>query len=65
MKDTVTSELVILSIITHGPEGAVNGVINTEQGGSFSFCDVYRFASASGKKIRSMMSYVVDLNGGN
>ena len=62
MKDVVTSELVIHSIITHGPEGMVNGVITTGQGGAFAFCDVYRFASASGKKIRSMMSYVVDLN---
>lgn len=64
MKDVVTSELVILSIITHGSEGAVNGVITTERGGSFAFCDVYRFASPSGKKIKSMMSYVVNLNGG-
>ena len=64
MKDTATSGLIINSIITHGPEGAVNGVITTEQGGSFSFCDVYRFASASGKKFKSMTSYVIDRNTG-
>ena len=64
MKDTVTSEFIIHSFITHGPEGAVNGVITTEQGGSFSFCDVYRFASSSSKKIKSMTSYVIASNPG-
>ena len=33
MKDTINSELVIHSIITHGAEGVVNGVTTTEQGG--------------------------------
>ena len=64
MKDNITSELVVLSIITHGAEGAVNGVITTAQGGSFAFCDVCRFTSAAGKKIKSMMSYTIDLNSG-
>ncbi|MYB77101.1 MAG: nuclear transport factor 2 family protein [Chloroflexi bacterium] len=60
MKDTITSELVIHSIITHGPKGVVNGVITTEQGGAVAFCDVYRFASTSGTKIESMMSYAIE-----
>ena len=33
MKDLVTRELVIHSIITHGCEGVINGVITTQQGG--------------------------------
>ncbi len=65
MKGIVTSELVILSIITHGSEGVVNGVITTGQGGALAFCDVYRFASPSGDKINSMMSYAVHLNSGD
>ena len=64
MKEIVTSELVIHSILTHGLEGAVNGVIMTEQVGPFAFCDIYQFASASDMRIKSMMSYVVDLNSG-
>jgi len=64
MKDFVTSKFVILSIITHGSEGAVNGVIKTEQGKSVAFCDVYRFASVSGTKIKSMMSYAIELHSG-
>ena len=63
MRDTVTNKLLIHSIITHGQEGAANGIIIIEQGGSFSFCNVYRFDSASGKKIKSMMSCVIDMNG--
>ena len=65
MKDVVTRELVILSIISLGTEGAANGVIRTEGGGSFAFCDFYRFTSASGEKIKLMMSYVVELNSGD
>ncbi len=64
MKETVTTELRIDSIITHGPDAAVNGVITTEQGGAFAFCDIYRFTSASGKKINTMTSYVISLTGG-
>ena len=61
MKHAVATELVIHSIITHGHEGAVNGVITMEQGGSVAFCDVCQFASAAGKKIKSMKSYAVEI----
>lgn len=64
MQNIVTTELVIHSIITHGAEGAVNGVITTEQGKPVALCDAYRFVSASGKKIQSMMSYAIELNSG-
>ena len=37
MKDVVTRELVIDSIITQGREGAISGVIKTERGGSVAF----------------------------
>lgn len=46
MKDVVTRELVIDSIITQGSEGAISGVITTEQGGWVAFCDVRQFVSA-------------------
>ncbi len=61
MKSAVAAELVIHSIITHGREGAVNGIITMEQGGSVAFCDVCQFASATGKKIKSMKSYAVEI----
>ena len=65
MKGVVTSELVIHAIITHGPQGAANGVITTEEGKSFAFCGIYRYASASGKKVESMTSFFVDLSSGD
>lgn len=61
MKHAVATEFVIHSIITHGCEGAVNGVITMEQGGSVAFCDVCQFASTAGKKIKSMKSYAVEI----
>lgn len=61
MSGVATRELVIDSIITAGREGAVNGVIASEQGGSVAFCDVCEFESASGDRIKSMKSYTVEL----
>lgn len=61
MQNALASELVIHSIITQGPEGAVNGIITMEQGGSVAFCDVCQFASAAGKKIKTMRSYAVEI----
>ena len=61
MKDVATRELVIHSIITHGREGAINGVITTEGGRSVAFCDVCQFASAAGTKIKTMKSYTIEI----
>ena len=61
MKAVVTRELVIDSIITQGRDGAISGVIGTEQGGSVAFCDVCQFVSAGGNLIESMKSYAVEI----
>ncbi|MCY4539511.1 MAG: nuclear transport factor 2 family protein [Chloroflexi bacterium] len=61
MKNAVATALLVHSIITHGREGAVNGVITMERGGSVAYCDVCQFASAAGKKIKSMKSYAVEI----
>ncbi|MEZ5003377.1 MAG: nuclear transport factor 2 family protein [Chitinophagales bacterium] len=55
-------ELTIHSIITHGKEAAVNGEMLLENGQTFGFSDFYQFSSAKGQKIRSILSYVVELN---
>ncbi len=65
MKNAAAAELVIHSIITDGREGAVNGVITTEARKSYAFCDVCKFASASGKKVKSMLSYAIELPRGD
>lgn len=54
-------ELTIHSIITHGKEAAVNGEMLMENGQTFGFSDFYQFSSAKGQKVRSILSYVVEM----
>ncbi|MCY3781664.1 MAG: nuclear transport factor 2 family protein [Chloroflexi bacterium] len=61
MQGVVTREFVIHSIITQGREGAINGLIITEEGGQYAFCDVCQFDSPAGKRIQSMMSYTLEI----
>ena len=54
------ARLKIASVITHGPEAAVEGELEMENGFRMAFCDVYRFTSAGSKaKISSITAYVV------
>lgn len=64
MKGVGTSDLVIESIITHGREAAVNGVIRSNTGQAHAFCDVVLFASASSMKIDTMTSYSITIDEG-
>lgn len=61
MKNVGTSDLVIETIITHGRDAAVNGVIRSNAGQSHAFCDVVQFASAAGMKIKTMTSYSIEI----
>ena len=62
MKSVGTSDLVIESIITHGRDAAVNGVIRSNAGQSHAFCDVVQFTSTAGTKIKTMTSYSIESN---
>jgi len=61
LKDSPVAKLVVRSIITHGPEGAVNGEMHMTSGDVYAFCDVYRFTGASGTRIKSITSYAIAL----
>ncbi|MCX7745270.1 MAG: nuclear transport factor 2 family protein [Clostridia bacterium] len=61
MKNYIMNELTISSIITHGREGAVNGLIKMEDGRKYAFCDVYEFSGAKGSCVKSMISYVIEV----
>jgi hypothetical protein len=61
MKQRATVELVIDTIITHGPTGAVNGTVTLEDGSRYAFCDVYRFSSGKETKIKEITSYVIKI----
>lgn len=58
MKQYVADELTIHTIITHGAEAAVNGVIKMG-GNNYVFCDIYRFTSAGSSTIKSLDSFVI------
>jgi hypothetical protein len=51
-------ELVIDTIITHGPDASVSGRgINRDQS-AFLFCDVIRFKGAGGTTIQAISSFI-------
>ena len=62
MQGIGTSDLVIESIITHGREVAVNGVIRSNSGQAHAFCDVVQFTSAASMKIKTMTSYSIAID---
>ena len=62
MQGIGTSDLVIESIITHGREAAVNGVIRSNSGEAHAFCDVVQFTSTSSMKIKTMTSYSIAID---
>ncbi|RAV29042.1 nuclear transport factor 2 family protein [Sinomicrobium soli] len=61
MKEIKTAELQLDQILSHGKEGAVNGIIKIQNGKKYAFSDFYRFSGAKGKKINSMTSYVIGI----
>jgi hypothetical protein len=56
------AELVIHSILTHGPAAAANGVITAADGRRYAFSEFYHFTgSARGARIRAILSYTIPL----
>jgi hypothetical protein len=52
-------ELVVDSIITHGPEASVSGQVITKDKSVYRFCHIYRFNRASGVTISSLTSFMI------
>lgn len=61
MKEEKTSELILHQVMSHGKEGAVNGIITTENNQKYAFSDFYMFKGAKGVKIKSITSYVIQV----
>jgi hypothetical protein len=53
-------ELVVDTIITHGPDASVSGQIITANKSSYKFCDVYRFKGAGGATIQSITTFLIE-----
>lgn len=62
MSDNKVGELYIDNILTDGYSAAVNGKMHMENGDVFGFSDYYLFSLNGGSKIKSITSYVIQIN---
>ena len=56
MKSEKATELIIDQILSHGKEGATNGIIKMQNGKKYAFSDFYKFKGAKAAKIKSISS---------
>ncbi|MEQ8419158.1 MAG: nuclear transport factor 2 family protein [Arenibacter algicola] len=61
MKSVKASELIIDQILSHGKEGAANGMMKLQNGEKYAFSDFYMFQSAKGDKIKAITSYCIKM----
>ena len=61
MKSNKVTELIIHQILSHGKEGASNGIMKMQNGKNYAFSDFYKFKGAKGMKIESITSYIIEI----
>lgn len=61
MKSYKASDLIMEQILSHGKEGAANGIMKMGNGKKYAFSDFYKFKGAKGEKIKSITSYVIEV----
>lgn len=61
MFENTASKLELYSIITHGKEGAINGICYMNNGKKYGFCDVYEFKGAKEQLVKAIRTYVLEL----
>lgn len=62
MKEREVAEITIEKVITHGKEGAVNGIMKMKDGKQYAFADFYEFKNTTSTAIKTMTSYVTVMN---
>lgn len=55
------NELILNQILSHGKEGAANGLMTMENGNQYAFSDFYMFQSAKGEKVKAITSYCLPI----
>jgi hypothetical protein len=60
-KKEKTTELILEQILSHGKEGATNGIFKMQNGKKYAFSDFYLFKGATGSTIKSITSYVIEI----
>ncbi|MCC2606778.1 nuclear transport factor 2 family protein [Planctobacterium marinum] len=53
------AELTLCQVLSHGKEGAANGILKMPDGQQYSFADFYRFHGAKNVKIKAITSYCI------
>ena len=61
MKAEEPTELILNQILSHGKEGAVNGLMKMQNGKEYAFSNFYEFNGAKGAKIKSITSYIIEI----
>lgn len=61
MKSEKTIELIIDQILSHGKEGASNGVMKMQNGKKYAFSDFYVFKNTKSTDLKSITSYVIEI----
>lgn len=61
MKSEKVSELILDQILSHGKEGAANGIMKLQNGKKYAFSDFYIFKNAKSKDLKSITSYVIEI----
>lgn len=61
MKSLNASELILDQILSHGKEGAANGVMKMENGKQYAFSDFYVFKNTKGESIKAIASYCIEV----
>ncbi|WP_215222631.1 nuclear transport factor 2 family protein [Echinicola shivajiensis] len=61
MKSEKATELTLKQILSHGKEGAANGIMKMKNGKTYAFSDFYIFQGAKGVKIKNITSYLIEV----
>lgn len=56
-----TEELKIEQLLSHGKEGAANGIMKKQNGKTYAFSNFYKFSNAKGEKLKSITSYTIEI----
>ncbi len=61
MKSEKATELIIEQILSHGKEGASNGIMTMQDGKKYAFSDFYVFKNTKSTDVKSISSYVIEI----
>ena len=54
-------EVVMDTIITHGPDACISGKITRSDKSQYRFCDIYRFKGAGGFVLHSITTFLIKM----